>query len=80
MAINVIEINQTNEYLASCSNDGLVLVWEIVTGRPITALKESVDDPVLVLIFYKGQHEEYLIVASEKGNVYVYKVSDIIKC
>ena len=78
MAINALEINHTNQYLASCSNDGFVIVWEIATGNPITALKESNEDPILVLLFHKGSNEEFLIVASERGNAYVYPLNSVI--
>ena len=78
MAINALEINHTNEYLASCSNDGFVIVWEMSTGRPITALRESNDDPILVLLFHGGSKEEFLIVASERGNVYMYQLRNVL--
>lgn len=52
MAINSMDISFCNKYLASCSNDGLALVWEIQSGRPIAALKETPDDPILVLLYY----------------------------
>lgn len=29
MAINSMDISYCNKYLASCSNDGLVIVWDI---------------------------------------------------
>ena len=57
-----------------------MIIWELSTGKPITALKESTDDPILVLLFYKGKNEEFLITASEKGNTYVYRMYDIIRC
>ena len=78
MAINAIEINYTNEYLASCSNDGFVMVWDLASGRPITALKEDLDEPILVLLFFQGRSDEFLIAASEKGNAYIYKMHDIM--
>jgi bromodomain and WD repeat domain-containing protein 1/3 len=77
MAINALEVNHSNEYLSSCSNDGFVIVWELKSGRPITALRESNEDPILVLLFHKA-HEEFLIVASEKGNVYVYRMKNVL--
>jgi bromodomain and WD repeat domain-containing protein 1/3 len=79
LAINAMEMNHSNEYLASCSGDGFVLVWDVRTGRPLTALKEDNDDPILILLFYR-EVEEFLVAASEKGNLYVYPLRDIIKC
>ncbi|CAD8114683.1 unnamed protein product [Paramecium sonneborni] len=82
MAINSMDISYCNKYLASCSNDGLVIVWDIQIGKPVAALKEAQDDPILVLVFYQGntQNVNYLAVASEKGYVYIYDVQDLIKC
>ncbi|CAD8172085.1 unnamed protein product [Paramecium octaurelia] len=82
MAINSMDISYCNKYLASCSNDGLVIVWDIQIGKPVAALKEAQDDPILVLVFYQSNSENvnYLTVASEKGYVYIYDVQDLIKC
>lgn len=90
LAINTMQVSQCNNYLASCSNDGLVIIWHIQTSRPIAALKvivvdnsyyakENIDDPILVLEFYYGQ-QTYLATASEKGNLYIYPFEDILKC
>ena len=38
MAINALEINNSNKYLASCSLDGFVILWHLISGKPITAI------------------------------------------
>ena len=79
-AINAFDISYCNNYLASCSQEGLVVIWDLAQMRFIKIIKENENDPTMVLSFYKSQKEEqYLVVTSEKGQIYIYHMKDILE-
>lgn len=83
-----MDISPCNRYLASCSNDGSIRVWDFLERKPLAVLRENINEKLLILFFYTFENlnrdrsettKLLLICASEEGNIYIYDSVDFLQ-
>ena len=81
-----MDISPCNRYLASCSNDGSIRIWNFLEKKPLAVLRENIGEKLLILFFFAfepiksgGSAQKLLLIcASEEGNIYLYDSIDFI--
>ncbi|MBL7810825.1 MAG: caspase family protein [Bacteroidetes bacterium] len=67
--ITCVRFNPAGDLLASASEDGLVILWDVQTGKQVRTLRQT-SGPVAALDFHP--HQPWLAVAGLSGHISLY--------